>query len=283
MNIFVNVLIVAAAVILASALIPVWKLSRRLPAGKIRSWWQILTALIHFFIAGYGIYAVINWNSYLSLADLVVPAIFFCGAIFVLMVCTLSLQTALDIERLCTLEQENITDPLMGIFNRRYLDRRLKEEVMRAQRYQHSLSILLLDIDHFKKINDNYGHSTGDIVLKKLGRLITSYVRESDIVARFGGEEILVILPNTAEASASLLAERLRKAVGYSEIWPLQEEGDRAFDIRITVSIGVASFDQAAPDSRILLDLADKALYQAKKKGRDCIVIADQNGTHAFP
>jgi len=111
------------------------------------------------------------------------------------------------------LEEETITDPLMKIYNRRYMDKRLIEEISRAQRYELPLSVFLIDIDHFKQINDNYGHQVGDDVLKGLGKLIPETLRENDIVARYGGEEIFVILPNTSDSDAIIVAERLRHTV----------------------------------------------------------------------
>jgi len=124
--------------------------------------------------------------------DLIVPSVFFFGAGFVWLTATLSLHTAIDIRRVTVLEHENITDPLIGIYNRRYLDRRLQEEFIRARRYSLPLSVLLLDIDHFKRVNDAYGHQVGDLVLSYLGKLLLSAIRATDIIARYGGEEILI-------------------------------------------------------------------------------------------
>lgn len=162
----VNWLLLAGGLVLVAALFPVGRLIRQLPAGNVRNRWRLLTLCMLFFIAGYVIYAVAHWDHCCTLFDLVVPTIFFIGAVFVEMVCSLALRTALDIKRICDLEQETITDPLMGIFNRRYLERRLKEEVGRAQRYKLPLAVLLLDVDFFKRINDTHGHLVGDLVLQ---------------------------------------------------------------------------------------------------------------------
>jgi diguanylate cyclase (GGDEF)-like protein len=191
------------------------------------------------------------------------------------MVCLLSLDTSRDILKVLTLQEENITDPLMGIFNRRYLDRRLNEEVLRSKRYSLPLSVLLLDIDYFKKINDTYGHQIGDFVLKEVGKLIVSLVREVDIVVRYGGEEILIICTHTSDSNALILAERLRQKVeGFEMALPdIRDKSQRP--IRITVSIGVAGLSQTTLDYHKLIEDVDRALYTAKKKGRNVVIVND--------
>jgi len=270
-----NGLLIAGTVILAIALFPVWKLTRELPAGSARSLWNVLTLLILFFIAGYIAYGFVNWRNCSSFSELLVPGVFLGGAIFVLLVCFLSFKTVVDLQRINILEQENISDALMGIFNRRYLDRRLKEEFLRSQRYNLPLAILLLDIDRFKTVNDTCGHQTGDLVLKKLGQLILSTVRDIDIVARYGGEEVLVIMPNTTASHAAALAERLRQKIAAEEMATQDEETCHPA-IKITVSIGVAGFNHGrttAIDLHTLIKNADKALYQAKNEGRNRIIV----------
>lgn len=261
-------LIIAGVFLLVVALVPVYRLFKRFPSGRIRNKWYVLTALIVFCIAGYLKYAVTNWNSYHTFADLVVPAVFFFVACFVLLVNTLSLQTAFDVRRIIIMEQENITDPLTGLYNRRYLERRLKEEVARAYRYDFPLSALLLDIDHFKKVNDTYGHLVGDQVLKNLGKLIIDTARDTDITVRYGGEEILVITPNTKVSVASHLAERLRKTVELSRLTTVGKNNEQA--IRITVSIGVSGL--GADGGQALIKNADEAMYRAKQEGRNRVV-----------
>ncbi len=268
----INGLLLASALILISSLIRVKRLIQELPKGSIQAQWKSLSLLMLFFIAGYVVYAIIHWNDHTKIFDLVVPAVFFCGAVFVFIACSLSLKTASDINRIYHLERESITDPLMGIFNRRYLERRLHDEILRSRRYNLPLSIFLLDIDYFKKINDTHGHQVGDMVLKELAQVIVSSVRELDIITRYGGEEILVILPNTSEASAVILAERLRRTIEDSiMVMPDEKEGRQA--IRITVSIGVAGFRQKTSGSRKLMEKADMALYRAKNEGRNRVIL----------
>ncbi len=150
MIILQNGLVLTGVFLLIAALFPVRRLIVQLPPGRLRRNWYVLTALILCFIAGYIGYGALHMNSYGGPLDLVVPVIFFLGAYFVLLVNSLSFRTALDGKRLAVLEQENIMDPVMGIYNRRHLERRLKEEVMRAQRFCLPLTLLLLDIDNFK-------------------------------------------------------------------------------------------------------------------------------------
>ncbi|MCF8057045.1 MAG: GGDEF domain-containing protein [Desulfocapsa sp.] len=268
-----NGLVITGILVLAITLVPLCRLLGQLPTGSTRAQWRILAALVLFFITGYTVYATLNWDNGNNVIDLVVPAVFFFGAIFVFMVCSLSLNTAQDIIRIYTLQLESVTDPLMGIFNRRYLERRLKEEGLRSQRYSQPLSILLLDVDYFKGINDTYGHQSGDLVLEKLGQLMLNSVRESDIVARYGGDEILVILPNTIDSEAFLFAERLRRIVERFEIELPNKSGERPLLISITVSIGVAGFNQSTID---LVETVDKALYQAKDEGRNMVILGNE-------
>jgi diguanylate cyclase (GGDEF)-like protein len=266
-----NGLVIVGACILVTSLFPIQRLISRLPPGEMRGKWRILRGIIVFFIAGYIGYAAATWGNHWYLRDVIAPAIFFLGACSMFMVSTLALRTALDVRRIADLEQENITDPLMGIHNRRYLDRRLKEEVERALRYDLPLSVLLIDIDHFKRVNDGFGHQVGDIVLRNLGKMIMNTARTTDVVARYGGEEILVIATSTPSQSVRKFAERLRKAVEESVLVPPCEvTGGRP--LGVTVSIGTASLGPEAVSAEALVKTADDALYRAKYEGRNRIV-----------
>jgi diguanylate cyclase (GGDEF)-like protein len=161
------------------------------------------------------------------------------------------------------IEQKAIIDPLTGAYNKKEILEQLKRFLMVYLRYnQNSFSVVMFDIDFFKKVNDTYGHLAGDFVLKELSVLIKSLIRESDIFGRFGGEEFILILPETKIVGALKLAERLRKAV---------ENHDFIFNgqkIPITISLGVTSVSKT--DSvESLFDRCDMALYEAKRKGRN--------------
>ena len=176
-----------------------------------------------------------------------------------------------------------ITDPLTGLWNHGEMQRRLQEEAGRLERYtalrgpDHALSFLLLDIDHFKKLNDGYGHPAGDAVLRAVARCVRTAVREFDIVARYGGEEFAVILPETGTAAAREVAERVRRAVAATP-FPV---GDGR-QSRVTVSIGVSTTAANASPSQ-LVEHADVALYRSKDGGRNRVTHAgdppDPNAT----
>jgi len=271
MQFIANALVIMGCGLLLAALLTLRRLIAQLSSGRIRYYWYGLGALIFLFIAGYVAYAILYWNSQSSLASLVVPVIFFFGACFVFAVTALSLRTALDVRRVAVLELENITDPLMAIHNRRYLERRLDEEVARANRYNLPLSLLMIDVDHFKNINDTFGHGTGDLVLTGLGKMIADACRDSDIAARYGGEEIVIIAPNTKASTAMILAERLRLAVEAAALLPTGGSHAGA-PTKVTVSIGVAELGEESRDVASLLASADKAVYRAKREGRNRVI-----------
>ena len=163
-----------------------------------------------------------------------------------------------------------LTDVLTGWYNRRYLEDRMHGELARAQRNQQPLVCLLLDIDHFKRINDAHGHLAGDSVLREITRLVASRIRSSDVAARFGGDELAVLLPNTDTDEALHLAERIRKTLCHS---PIKVQG--GLSIEFTLCIGLAGFipERSMPNFELmrerLIEQADTALYRAKSKGRN--------------
>jgi len=169
------------------------------------------------------------------------------------------------------IERLSITDPLTGCFNRGYFNKQFDVEYGRALRYRRPLSIVMCDIDHFKRVNDTYGHQAGDRVLQHFVAVIQQNLRaKGDWIARYGGEEFMVVLAETDAAAARAAAERLRAAIERSPI----VEGER--EIRITASFGVASLDHDATDGLSpdrMLTTADEALYEAKKSGRNRVVL----------
>lgn len=155
-------------------------------------------------------------------------------------------------------------DALTGLCNRLNFDERLQNEMNRAFRYKRTVSLLMLDIDLFKKVNDTYGHQAGDAVLKSIADIISNSIRQSDYAARYGGEEFSVILPETEQTEAIELAERIRVAVEHKEFEISQSEA-----IYLTISIGVGSSSQRIASPELLIQVADGALYNAKKNGRN--------------
>ena len=267
-TILANGMVVGGTSLLVISLILVRRMARQLPAGGIRRRWRLLTVMIIAFVPGYITYGSVARNSYRGPLDLIVPVIFFFGAVFVLLVSSLSLETALDVRRIYTLEQESITDALTGTYNRRYLDRRLDEEVARASRYGFPLAVLLLDIDHFKKINDVHGHPFGDGILAALSQIVMNSVRKTDVVARYGGDEILVIATHTPLRDAAELGERLRQRVEAAEMGQANDASG-GLPVRVTISAGVAGFSDELSSGESLIHAADQALYQAKQAGRN--------------
>lgn len=164
------------------------------------------------------------------------------------------------------LEELSVRDGLTGLYNRRELEKRLHEEIHRARRYGRSLSVLMLDIDHFKNVNDHYGHQAGDEVLITVADLIQLNVRPVDIVCRYGGEELAVILPETDEEGARTAGERIRSTVADSITTTPQ--GDM---VHVTVSIGLATFPGDGDTAASLVHAADQALYVAKQEGRNLV------------
>ncbi|HEX8275059.1 MAG TPA: diguanylate cyclase [Longimicrobiaceae bacterium] len=169
------------------------------------------------------------------------------------------------------LRKLSITDGLTELFNHRHVHELLHEEFERSRRSGEPLAVVMIDLDRFKAVNDTYGHPTGDVILYETARIIRETAREIDMVGRYGGEEFIAILPNTAEDEASTFAERVRAGVeGYVF-------RDEANEVRMTASSGVASFP--GPDSdtpEALLKRADEALYVAKESGRNRVVRASE-------
>lgn len=171
------------------------------------------------------------------------------------------------------LRNQSIRDPLTGLFNRRFLEEWLGPELRRAARGKRPLSVLLLDLDHFKRFNDSFGHEGGDMVLREVGALLRSQVRAGDVACRLGGEELAVLLPEARLEDAAKRAEQIRRQVeGLAVLL-----GGRALG-QVTVSIGVSAFPQHGDSQEALLRAADAALYEAKAGGRNRVVAAEVSG-----
>ena len=161
------------------------------------------------------------------------------------------------------------TDGLTQLYNHKFFHQLLSSEVGRVRRYGGNVALLMLDVDHFKTYNDTHGHPTGDTALQRVARILSESVRESDSVARYGGEEFTVISPQVGQQGAVELAERLRERVERTQF----EKEDVMPLGRLTVSIGLAVFPDDAESKTELIEHADRALYRAKERGRNCVVI----------
>ncbi len=185
---------------------------------------------------------------------------------------SICLENALNLERL---KLVGLTDYLTGLSNRRYFEARCQEDIAHARRHNQPLACMFLDIDHFKHINDTFGHLTGDKVLGEIARLIRQELRNGDIVARYGGEEFVVLMPQTTSRHAHDIAERIRAALASKPVQPLPGK-----TIPVTLSIGISALPEkhAASDATVAQEMlggADAALYKAKQTGRNRIVIWD--------
>lgn len=170
------------------------------------------------------------------------------------------------------LQEQSITDGLTGLRNRRFFEERLQEEFSRARRYGDPVALIMIDVDHFKQVNDRFGHPMGDVVLREVGRLLRASTRDLDVCARYGGEEFAVILPKTPLAGALAVAERIWHALGTKVHQNPAPQPGEAPEIRVTASLGVASYpSQGISSSEELVRFSDDALYQAKRAGRNTI------------
>ncbi len=171
-------------------------------------------------------------------------------------------QVAIAINNATLLEKATI-DSLTGVYQRSYFDQRLKEETSRAQRYKTTLSLLMLDLDHFKRLNDTHGHLAGDAVLRLVGRIVKRSTRGPDIAARYGGEEFAVIMPQIDLKGAVKVARRINQGIAQQDVLPY----------KVTVSIGAAELVCEMTDEKALIERADRALYRAKETGRNKVCL----------
>ena len=163
------------------------------------------------------------------------------------------------------LSSEAMHDGMTGLLNHRYFEKRLNEEIERSERYQQNFSLLFLDLDKFKRINDTYGHQFGDHVLKQTSKIIQKSVRNIDVVSRYGGEEFSVILVNANRNDAHKTAERIRKEIEFNEFI----DGDVIE--KLTISIGIGIYPTDANNFNGIISFSDRKMYKAKNDGRNCI------------
>jgi diguanylate cyclase (GGDEF)-like protein len=168
------------------------------------------------------------------------------------------------------MERMATTDGLTTLLNHRTFQMRFDEALAAARRYGRKCSVILTDIDHFKSVNDTWGHPTGDLVLKGVAKILRDKARDTDIVARYGGEEFALIMPETDTKGALVIAERIREAV-MTETFQ-SDQGP----LKVTLSLGIATFPDAAQDKQAMVDLADQCLYFAKRHGRNQSVTVAQ-------
>ena len=254
--------------LLAAALPSISSILSTLGEGSLRTGWRWLRSLILLFFAGYACFAFLSFKTHGSVAELIVSAILMGGGAFVLIVARLSHLTTKDIVRIAALERDVMRDPLTGVFNRRYLDAKLSEEANRSRHSGQPLSTLVIDLDHFKHINDTYGHPIGDQVIRHVCTLIAGQIRTVDTVVRYGGEEFVVVAPDSDVDAAAALGARVissldRRALTLAD----------GTNLPVTASIGVAQYEPGETCNNFLAR-ADSALYEAKRSGRNRLQVA---------
>jgi diguanylate cyclase (GGDEF)-like protein len=179
-----------------------------------------------------------------------------------------------------TLLRFAFTDYLTGLKTRGYFEQQLDMELARAERRGTPIALLMIDIDHFKRLNDTHGHQAGDLVLRDVATILTRDLREIDTAARYGGEEFILLLPETDQQGAKLVAQRLRYAVEHANFFTGTSSGEKEHVEHITISIGVALFPQEAHFKRDLIEASDAALYVAKAHGRNRVVLYSDVKAH---
>jgi diguanylate cyclase (GGDEF)-like protein len=261
-------MILTGMVLLAAALPSISSILGKMGKGNLRTAWRCLRAMIILFLAGYAGFAFLLLGAPVTAAELIVSAILMAGGAFVLIVARLSHLTTNDIVRIAALERDVMRDPLTGVFNRRYLDAKLDEETSRSRRSGQPLSTLVIDLDHFKHINDTYGHPIGDQVIRHVCALIAGQIRTVDTVVRYGGEEFVVVAPDSPIEAAAALGNRMISSLN-ERILTLPD----GTSLAVTASIGAAQYE---PGETCLdfLARADGALYEAKRGGRNRLHIA---------
>ena len=214
-------------------------------------------------VLGFQESAEVMWTHIIHGSIMYVGVLFTSTAFYANLVHGLKQKDALE-EKNQRLEILSTIDPLTNVYNRRHFEHQVKYEASINRRYQHQASLILIDIDHFKMVNDTYGHQTGDQVLIEIASLLKSTVRESDTVCRFGGEEFMILTSHTDVEGAMVLAQRIREMIEKHRF--LSEKTQ----LNITVSIGVTRLDPRAFD--VSYERVDKALYEAKEQGRNRVI-----------
>jgi diguanylate cyclase (GGDEF)-like protein len=261
-------LVVVGSIALLQALLSNRQLVSLLPEGTVRWPWFAMMGLEGVFVVAYVGYLFLPEEARSGPMGVLVPIIFFLGGLFGWISAGLSFQAAHSVRKVAKLEHEAATDPLTGLYNRRYLDRRLTYEINWGYRTNAPVAVLMIDLDHFKGINDRFGHQVGDMVLVKLAEIIRACVRDSDLVARYGGEEFVVVAPGADFDLAAKLGERIRAGVEEHDFELPTSITDTAPAV-VTTSVGIAVLSAEHDKPEALLRAADHNLYQAKLRGRN--------------
>ena len=269
------VLIGLGFLLLVVAIVRTQHLIRILPK---RGRWPSMRNLMAFFAVGYTVYLVLLVTGWPFYKDLIVSEIFFLSSLFMLIVIRFTYRTIRNLLRLDELEELANTDDLTSMFNRRAIMRLLDKEFQKVQRFGVPLSVAMVDLDHFKRINDTYGHLAGDTVLKEVAQVLKRGLRGIDLLGRYGGEEFLCVLPMASADGAFISGERIRNQVkelrfavtGREQLTPVPQGEEASGEVvTITISVGVAAIDSEMVSAEDAVAAADAAMYAAKQGGRD--------------
>ena len=269
--------VISGVCFLIASLVPVFRLLQITRSRSLRRAWIWLGIMIVGFIVGYlTVLSLLPRDTNRMLVKLIC-GVLVMGGVFVLSVSILALRTAMDVARLVHLEQEVVIDPLTGVYNRRFFDEQFPREVALAGRSGMNVSLLVIDLDHFKAVNDTHGHAAGDRVLSYVAALLSEGIRKSDMIVRYGGEEFVVIAPATDGQAAEMLADRLCRKV--KEATVTCPGGNK---IGVTISVGFATASDFDTEESFFIR-ADDAVYEAKKAGRNCARSGNLENTNLVP
>lgn len=269
---FVSLAVLFGVGFLGASLAPVFRLLQITRSQHLRRAWLWLAIMIVGFIAGYlALIGLLPRDTNRILVNLICTVLVM-GGVFVLSVAILALRTATDVARLVHLEQEVIVDPLTGVYNRRFFAEQIDREIALAGRAGSDLSLLVIDLDHFKDVNDTHGHTVGDRVLAVVASVLSEGIRKSDIPVRYGGDEFVIIAPASDSEAASQLAKRLCRKVSEAQV-----TCPGGSNVAVTVSIGYATM-RGNETAESLFMRADAAVYEAKLSGRNCSLSGDGKG-----
>ena len=265
----------------------IWRTQRLIRILPDKRPWLSLRNLMGFLSVGYGVYLYATVRNLPVNKDLIASEVFFLTALFMLLVVQFAYQTIHDIMHLDELKQIANTDELTGMYSRRAILELLDDEFQKARRFGFPLSVAMVDIDHFKDVNDTYSHLAGDVVLREVAHVLHARLRKFDVLGRFGGDEFLCVLPGTGVAGAISTGERVRARVNELQFEIIAPDELGVLDIGSTtegethcstVSIGVATLHNGMLAPNDLVQEADAALYGSKEGGRNMVSSAPKAG-----
>lgn len=236
-----------------------------IPAGKaLKAIFTGIGVSLAIYISAKILLFQSTWSTHISIGICALPAgIFSCLLLY------LNSRLKCNIKLLKILKTQASTDKLTELYNRSYLDPFLESEIASANKLNRQVSMIMVDMDHFKKINDTYGHILGDHVLTIFAQVVLKCIRKTDIIARYGGDEFIVVLPSTDTETAHSVAERIRQEVSDAYIPPLEGVSISS----ISCSVGVSTYPTLCNSKSTLIRTSDNALYEAKNSGRNCTIV----------